>query len=74
MHVPETTMDQNRLAPERENEVRPARKPTVMKHVSITRAMKQPSDDHLGLRVLALNRGHVAAALLGSQNVGQLTQ
>src|SRR5690348_8483519 len=71
VHVPETSVDKDHLAPAGEDEVWAAWQPFRVQDVAVAQTMDQPPDNHFRLCVLALDRRHVPAALLRSVNVHQ---
>ena len=66
MAVPETPMDENNLAHGSEDNVGRAGKIFAVKTVTVTEAMKQTTDYHLGLCVTGPDRPHGAAPQIGS--------
>jgi hypothetical protein len=64
MLMPPTSVDEDRLLPGRENQVRLPRQLTHMKSVTIPEPMEKPPDDHLRPGILAPDLRHQGAARL----------
>lgn len=67
--MPETTVDEDYLAPRAEHQIGAAWKLLGMETVAVTYAVNEPPNDHLGPRVLGGNPAHQLAALLGSERI-----
>ena len=62
MSVPEAAMHENDFSTRGKDDVRFARQIGPMQAVAIAHSMQQPTYDHLGLRIAALDRAHDFAA------------
>ena len=71
MGVPEASVNEKSNIPGGENEIGPPRQVATMKAKSQSSAMQAAPDDHLGPRIFALDRCHVAAAGRFVVNVSQ---
>src|SRR5947209_2626196 len=72
MLMPEATVDEDHLAPRREDQVWCAGEPPVVQAVSIAKMMSQPPNQHLGFRVLPADAAHMCAPLFPCQVIGHL--
>jgi len=70
VHVPEAAVDEKHRFSAREHQIRLAWQIFHVQTVAKSHTMEQFPHAHLGLRVPALDAGHVEAARLGSVNVG----
>ena len=67
--MPEAAVDENRLAPASEHDIRPSGQVLAMEAIAISHGVEATPDDHLRLCVTALDRLHDAPALLGGAGV-----
>lgn len=71
--MPKTTVDEHRLVPAGEYQVRMPREITRVEAVTVSQRMNQPANTHLWLAVLAADSAHPLAPLLGRQRVHLLS-
>ena len=67
--MPETPMDEDRLAARRKHKIGTAGQLTDMQSITVTERVDKPPDNEFGRSILAANPRHKVTALFGSQRV-----
>ena len=69
MPVPEAAVDEDRLVPASEHDIRPSGEVFAMEAIAVAHGVETAADDHFRLGIAAFDGLHDAAALLGGAGV-----